>query len=321
MNWSRERAEVSELRQFVEAMKRGQTPATPDSLLETLRQIHDRPEPSRPGHAHKEMLRQRLRRQMAERASGVQPGPVRTLVPASHRSSWLGWPIAASLIVHLTLGVTALLLIRIAVPREVAVRTDSDVDLQNAVLLASAVVARTPLSTRAVEAAPSGHRGWGPVGAVASTPRPAPLTPPPPHAAGPLVEVYSSNVDANAEAGLAGPPDALPGPPLPDEPEPFTEVGGVEFLRATDVAPRPISLPHPRYPAKALEYLKSGSVRLTFVVAVDGTTQDIRVVRGLGYGMDEAAIEAVRQCRFRPALRDGQPVPVMTTIEVQFGLR
>jgi len=45
-----------------------------------------------------------------------------------------------------------------------------------------------------------------------------------------------------------------------------------------------------------------------------------RVIRGLGLGLDEKAIEAVRQWTFQPALKDGRPVDVQITVEVQFRL-
>ena len=44
------------------------------------------------------------------------------------------------------------------------------------------------------------------------------------------------------------------------------------------------------------------------------------MVEGLGYGLDEKAIEAVQQWRFTPGTKDGNPVPVAATIEVNFRL-
>jgi periplasmic protein TonB len=48
--------------------------------------------------------------------------------------------------------------------------------------------------------------------------------------------------------------------------------------------------------------------------------QEPRVVRGLGLGLDENAIEAVSQWQFKPGTRDGQPVKVAATIEVNYRL-
>jgi len=46
----------------------------------------------------------------------------------------------------------------------------------------------------------------------------------------------------------------------------------------------------------------------------------MRVVRGLGLGLDEKAVDAVNQWKFRPGMRNGQPVAVMATIDVNFSL-
>jgi TonB family protein len=59
---------------------------------------------------------------------------------------------------------------------------------------------------------------------------------------------------------------------------------------------------------------------LWVVVGPDGRVRDIRVSRSLGMGLDEKAIDAVRQWRFEPSRKDGQPVPVQVSIEVNFRL-
>jgi len=53
---------------------------------------------------------------------------------------------------------------------------------------------------------------------------------------------------------------------------------------------------------------------------VDGMAKDIKVVKSLGYGLDEKAVEAVRKWRFEPAEKDGRPVAVQVNIEVSFRL-
>ena len=64
-----------------------------------------------------------------------------------------------------------------------------------------------------------------------------------------------------------------------------------------------------------------GDVVMEVVVRADGTIGNVRVVRGLGSGLDQRAIEAVRQWRFFPAKRHGTPVDVMVEIAVEFRLR
>jgi TonB family protein len=61
-------------------------------------------------------------------------------------------------------------------------------------------------------------------------------------------------------------------------------------------------------------------VVLNLIVQRDGTVRDIRVVTSLGMGLDEKAIEAVKQWRFRPGQKGGQAVDVSAIIEVTFRL-
>jgi TonB family protein len=58
------------------------------------------------------------------------------------------------------------------------------------------------------------------------------------------------------------------------------------------------------------------------VVTVDGTVTDVRIVRSLDgrLGLDEEAVKAARQWRFRPGLLNGQPVAVRITIELSFSI-
>ena len=65
----------------------------------------------------------------------------------------------------------------------------------------------------------------------------------------------------------------------------------------------------------------TGEVVLEVVVQRDGSVRVGRVIQGLGSGLDERAIEAVRQWRFSPARRMGQPVDVLVEVAVEFRLR
>ena len=64
-----------------------------------------------------------------------------------------------------------------------------------------------------------------------------------------------------------------------------------------------------------------GEVVLEIVVRHDGTVGDVRVVKALGYGLDERAGAAVRQWRFAPAERHGTRVDVLVEVAVEFRLR
>ena len=65
----------------------------------------------------------------------------------------------------------------------------------------------------------------------------------------------------------------------------------------------------------------TGDVLMEVVVRADGTVTSARVTRGLGYGLDERAVAAVRQWRFAPARRLGVPVDVAVEVAMEFNLR
>jgi TonB family protein len=65
----------------------------------------------------------------------------------------------------------------------------------------------------------------------------------------------------------------------------------------------------------------TGGVLLEIVIKRDGSVGDVSVVRGLGAGLEQRAIEAVRQWRFDPARRQGAPVDVIVEVAVEFTLR
>jgi TonB family protein len=84
--------------------------------------------------------------------------------------------------------------------------------------------------------------------------------------------------------------------------------------------PKAIYMPDPKYSKEARKAGREGTVVLWMIVGVDGRPIDIKVARALGMGLDEQAIEAVRNWIFKPALKDGQPVPVKVNVEVSFRL-
>jgi protein TonB len=79
----------------------------------------------------------------------------------------------------------------------------------------------------------------------------------------------------------------------------------------------------PRYTADAMRLRIQGSVWIECVVRPDGTVTDARVIRSLDsrYGLDEEAIAAAKQWRFRPGTLNGKPVPVIVSIELMFSVR
>lgn len=83
-------------------------------------------------------------------------------------------------------------------------------------------------------------------------------------------------------------------------------------------APALIYSVDPGYSIKARRAKYQGICVLAVIVNKDGKPQNIRVVHKLGMGLDEKAVEAVQQYRFKPAYYRGHPVPVQINIEVNF---
>jgi TonB family protein len=76
-----------------------------------------------------------------------------------------------------------------------------------------------------------------------------------------------------------------------------------------------------RYTDEARRRAVTGNVLLEIVITRDGNVGDVSVRRGLGAGLDERAIEAVRQWKFAPARRLGEPVDVIVEVAVEFMMR
>ena len=96
--------------------------------------------------------------------------------------------------------------------------------------------------------------------------------------------------------------------------------GGVFRVGGGVSAPVVLYKVDPEYSEEARKAKYSGTVVLQLVVDAGGKARDIRVVRSLGLGLDEKAIEAVNKWKFRPGVKNGQPVAVQATIEVNFRL-
>jgi periplasmic protein TonB len=96
--------------------------------------------------------------------------------------------------------------------------------------------------------------------------------------------------------------------------------GGVYKVGGGISAPQAISAPDPDYTEEARRAKTQGTCVLWLIVDSAGRPRDIKVVRGLGLGLDAKALEAVRQWRFQPALKDGKPVDVQISVEVEFHL-
>ncbi len=96
--------------------------------------------------------------------------------------------------------------------------------------------------------------------------------------------------------------------------------GGVFKVGGGISAPQALSTPDPEYTEEARRAKTQGTCILWLIVDAEGRPRDIRIVRGLGFGLDAKAVEAVKQWRFEPALKDGKPVNVQISVEVGFRL-
>jgi TonB family protein len=78
--------------------------------------------------------------------------------------------------------------------------------------------------------------------------------------------------------------------------------------------------PRPQYTAEGRSLRLEGDVVLDLVFQADGSIQINRVVSGLGHGLDEAAVRAAKQMKFKPAKRDSQPVDFPARVRIEFRL-
>jgi TonB family protein len=78
--------------------------------------------------------------------------------------------------------------------------------------------------------------------------------------------------------------------------------------------------PRPSYSAEARGLRLEGEVSLEVVFQANGAVKVVRVIKGLGHGLDEAAAQAAVQVRFKPAMRSGAPIDTSATISITFEL-
>jgi protein TonB len=96
--------------------------------------------------------------------------------------------------------------------------------------------------------------------------------------------------------------------------------GGVYKVGGGISAPKPVTTPDPEYTEEARNAKIQGTCILWLIVDANGHPRDVKVVRGLGYGLDSKALETVKQWVFEPAKKDGQAVNVQVSVEVGFRL-
>ena len=99
-------------------------------------------------------------------------------------------------------------------------------------------------------------------------------------------------------------------------------IGGGPYRPGSGVTPpRLLREVKAEYTEEARRRAVTGDVLLEIVVLRDGSVGDVRVLRGLGLGLDQRAVAAVRQWRFSPSTLRGTPVDVIVEVAVEFTLR
>jgi periplasmic protein TonB len=94
--------------------------------------------------------------------------------------------------------------------------------------------------------------------------------------------------------------------------------GGLYHVGGGVSAPQLVFAPDPEFSDEARRAKYQGVCVVSLVVDAQGNPQRVQVVRHLGMGLDEKAVEAVKQYKFKPATLQGKPVPVEVNIEVNF---
>lgn len=94
--------------------------------------------------------------------------------------------------------------------------------------------------------------------------------------------------------------------------------GGVMHVGGSVRPPSVIYQVDPEFSEEARKAKFSGNVQVYLIVDANGNPSHVRVVRGVGMGLDEKAVEAVRQYKFKPAMMNGKPVAVDLYIDVNF---
>jgi TonB family protein len=119
---------------------------------------------------------------------------------------------------------------------------------------------------------------------------------------------------------------ATPGsrvPPTPQPPDPSYGAPGSNWLRVAEgvTAPVVIERVEPVYPEDYRKARVAGIVVLEMAITATGQVEHVSVLKSLAPGLDDAAVTAVRKWKFKPATKDGQPVPVLNVMTINFQLR
>jgi len=156
---------------------------------------------------------------------------------------------------------------------------------------------------------------------------PVSLPPPPPPVMfrqQPLVQVVAPQINLALPAELPPPPPPIQLATIATE---FTpSLAPATPPRAVSVPttwPRPISVPNgwERYPAESIRAKEMGEPTITICVSATGTVDSVRVSKSSGFArLDQAAVGIGWEARFKPAMKQGEPVPACMSYRIRFAI-
>jgi periplasmic protein TonB len=177
---------------------------------------------------------------------------------------------------------------------------------------------------------PKAREARAPAAKVPEAPPPPTDAPPPTPALGDLPDFgvsLSGGVDGTGIAlPLGG--SARSGPRATQTTKPAAKrllpvaaaVGGLDPCEEPPAKPKPRNVPQPAGTEAARAAGIEGKVRVQLTVDESGHVVDVKLLQGLGYGLDEAALAAARQAEFEPALRCGKATRATFNISMRFTL-
>lgn len=104
--------------------------------------------------------------------------------------------------------------------------------------------------------------------------------------------------------------------------EPVKETAGAEIYEPGPAvkAPKLTHYVEPEFSANSKEAFVEGVVKVSTVITTEGTASNCQILRGLNAEEDKTALKAVKLWRFQPGTKDGKPVNVRVTVEIEFHL-
>jgi protein TonB len=163
---------------------------------------------------------------------------------------------------------------------------------------------------------------------------PPPEAPPPPDAPAPLADLpdfglsLSGGVDGTGMAMPAGGstksgtrgPAAATTKAAPKKLAEAANPAALDPCQDPPAKPKPRSVPQPAYTEAARAAAVEGKVRVQLTVDEAGRVVQVKLLQGLGHGLDEAALAAAQQAEFEPAVRCGKPTSATFNISMRFNL-